>query len=233
MNEVSSRFEMLIGEQSLDKLKKSHVAIFGVGGVGGYVLESLARSFVGEITVVDSDYVAVSNINRQILATTDTVGRRKVEVAKDRVKSINENCVVHTVDMFFLPENSNEIDFSRFDYIFDAIDTVSAKIELAKIAQEKNIPIIACMGTGNKLHPELLEVSDIFKTSVCPLARAMRSLCKKNGIKKLKVVYSKEEPKKAVENESSSGKSIPASSAFVPSAAGLIISSVVVNDLIK
>ena len=233
MNEVSSRLEMLIGEQSLDKLKKSHVAIFGVGGVGGYVLESLVRSFVGEITVVDSDYVAVSNINRQILATTDTIGRRKVEVAKDRVKSINENCVVHTVDMFFLPENSHEIDFSRFDYIVDAIDTVSAKIELAKIAQEKNIPIIACMGTGNKLHPEFLEVSDIFKTSVCPLARAMRSLCKKNGIKKLKVVYSKEEPKKAVENESISGKSIPASSAFVPSAAGLIISSVVVNDLIK
>lgn len=233
MNEVSSRLEMLIGEQSLDKLKKSHVAIFGVGGVGGYVLESLVRSFVGEITVVDSDYVAVSNINRQILATTDTIGRRKVEVAKDRVKSINENCVVHTVDMFFLPENSHEIDFSRFDYIVDAIDTVSAKIELAKIAQEKNIPIIACMGTGNKLHPEFLEVSDIFKTSVCPLARAMRSLCKKNGIKKLKVVYSKEESKKAVENESISGKSIPASSAFVPSAAGLIISSVVVNDMIK
>lgn len=233
MNEVSSRLEMLIGEQSLDKLKKSHVAIFGVGGVGGYVLESLARSFVGEITVVDSDDVAVSNINRQILATTDTISRRKVEVAKDRVKSINENCIVHTVDMFFLPENSHEIDFSRFDYIVDAIDTVSAKIELAKIAQEKNIPIIASMGTGNKLHPELLEVSDIFKTSVCPLARAMRSLCKKNGIKKLKVVYSKEEPKKAVYSEINSGKSIPASSAFVPPAAGLIISSVVVNDLIK
>lgn len=233
MNEVSSRLEMLIGEQSLDKLKKSHVAIFGVGGVGGYVLESLARSFVGEITVVDSDDVAVSNINRQILATTDTIGRRKVEVAKDRVKSINENCIVHTVDMFFLPENSHEIDFSRFDYIVDAIDTVSAKIELAKIAQEKNIPIIASMGTGNKLHPELLEVSDIFKTSVCPLSRAMRSLCKKNGIKKLKVVYSKEEPKKAVESEINSGKGIPASSAFVPPAAGLIISSVVVNDLIK
>lgn len=233
MNEVSSRLEMLIGEHSLEKLKNAHVAIFGVGGVGGYVLEALARSFVGEITVVDNDDVSVSNINRQILATTDTIGKKKVDVAKDRVLSINPDCVVHTFDMFFLPENSQQIDFSNFDYIVDAIDTVSAKIELAKIAQEKNIPIIASMGTGNKLHPELLEVSDIFKTSVCPLARAMRSLCKKNGIKKLKVVYSKEEPKKAVENETNSGKSIPASSAFVPPAAGLIISSVVVNDLIK
>lgn len=233
MNEVSSRLEMLIGEHSLEKLKNSHIAVFGVGGVGGYVLEALARSFVGEITVVDSDDVSVSNINRQILATVNTVGKRKVDVAKERVQSINPECKVNVYDMFFLPENSQQIDFSCFDYIVDAIDTVSAKLELAKISQQNNIPIISSMGTGNKLHPEMLEISDIYKTSVCPLARAMRSLCKKNGIRKLKVVYSKEEPKKPDAPLNDNKKPVPSSSAFVPPAAGLIIASCVVNDLIK
>ena len=233
MNEVSSRLEMLIGDKSLDILKNSHVAVFGAGGVGGYTIEALARSFVGEITIVDNDNISLSNINRQILATSNSVGRKKVEVAKERVLSINPECVVHTSDLFFLPENADKIDFSQFDYIVDAIDTVSAKIELAKIAQKMNIPIVSSMGTGNKLHPEMLEVADLYKTSVCPLARAMRSLCKKNGIKKLKVVYSKEEPVKNNSPENSGVKVVPSSSAFVPPTAGMIIASVVVNDLIK
>ncbi len=232
MNEVSSRLEMLIGEPALEKLKKTHVAVFGAGGVGGYVIEALARSFVGELTIVDNDVVALSNINRQIFATQDTIGRSKVEVAKERVISINPECVVNTSELFLLPENSSEIDFSRFDYIVDAIDTVSAKIELARIAQERNIPIISSMGTGNKLQPQLLEIADISKTSVCPLARVMRNLCRKNGIKKLRVVYSKEEPVKTQEMNDDN-KRIPASSAFVPPTAGLIIASAVVNDLIK
>ncbi len=233
MNEMMSRTQLLIGEDALEKLKNSKVIVFGVGGVGGYVVESLTRSFVGAITVVDNDLVSESNINRQILATTDTVGKRKTQVAKERVLSINPNCCIKTIDMFFLPENSHEIDFSQYDYIVDAVDTVSAKIELARIAQQMNIPIISSMGTGNKLHPEMIEISDIYKTSVCPLARAMRSLCKKNGIKKLKVVYSKEEPVKTECKSSENGRVVPASSAFVPACAGIVIASVVVNDIIK
>lgn len=232
MVEMYSRTQMLIGEKALDKLKSSNIIVFGAGGVGGYVIEALARSFVGKITVVDNDTVSVSNINRQILAIHDTVGRLKVDVAKERILSINPNCQVEAVNTFFLPENSNQFDFSEYDYIVDAVDTVSAKLELAKIAQELSVPIISSMGTGNKLHPEMLEISDIYKTSVCPLARAMRNLCKKNRIKKLKVVYSKEEPNSVIK-EFENGKSVPASSAFVPATAGLIIASAVVNDLIS
>ena len=233
MNEMFSRTQMLIGEPALSKLNKSHVIVFGVGGVGGYVVEALVRSNIGEITVVDNDDVSISNINRQIIATIDTVGRKKVDVIKERILRINPQCKVNAFDTFFLPENSAEFDFTQYDYIVDAVDTVSAKLELAKIAQEKNIPIISSMGTGNKLHPEMLEISDIYKTSVCPLARAMRNLCKKNRIRKLKVVYSKEEPTRAEETVLEGNKAIPASCAFVPSAAGLIIASAVVNDLIK
>lgn len=233
MDEISSRTSMLIGDEALNKLKNSHVIVFGAGGVGGYVIEALARSFVGAITVVDNDTVSLSNLNRQILAVHDTVGKLKTDVAKERILSINSDCKVSTYDTFFLPENSSQFDFSQYDYIVDAVDTVSAKLELAKIAQEKNIPIISSMGTGNKLHPELLEISDIYKTSVCPLARAMRNLCKRDGIKKLKVVYSKEQPIKINEQFSDNGKAVPASSAFVPAAAGIIIASAVVNDLIK
>lgn len=233
MDEIYSRTQMLVGKDAVNKLMNSHVIVFGAGGVGGYVIEALARSFVGEITVVDNDTVSVSNINRQILATCSTVGRLKVDVAKERILSINPQCIVHTSDAFFLPENSDTFDFTQYDYIVDAIDTVSGKIELAKIAQQKKIPIIASMGTGNKLHPEMLEIADIYKTSVCPLARAMRNLCKKHGIKKLKVVYSKEEIKRAEDIVIENGRAIPASSAFVPAAAGLIIASAVVNDIIK
>lgn len=233
MDEISSRTNMLIGDEALLKLKNSHVIVFGAGGVGGYVIEALARSFVGAITVVDNDTVSLSNINRQILAIHDTVGRLKTDVAKERILSINKDCKVTTYNTFFLPENSNQFDFTQYDYIVDAVDTVSAKLELAKIAQEKSIPIISSMGTGNKLHPEMLEITDIYKTSVCPLARAMRNLCKRNGIKKLKVVYSKEQPIKASTEFVDNGKSVPSSSAFVPAAAGIIIASAVVNDLIK
>lgn len=233
MDEVYSRTQMLIGDSALQKLKGAHVIVFGVGGVGGYVIEALARSFVGAITVVDNDTVSASNINRQILALCDTVGRYKTDVAKERILSINPQCKVTAANTFFLPENSSQFDFSMYDYIVDAVDTVSAKIELAKIAQEKGIPIISSMGTGNKLHPEMLEISDVYKTSVCPLARAMRNRCKKNGIRKLKVVYSKEEPKMHCEQVIENKKSVPSSSAFVPAAAGIIIASAVVNDLIK
>ncbi len=232
MDEITSRTLMLIGESALEKLKNSHVIVFGCGGVGGNVIEALARSFVGKITVVDNDTVSLSNLNRQLLATHNTVGKSKVDVAKERILSINPQCEVTALNMFFLPENADSIDFTQYDYIVDAIDTVSAKLELAKIAQKLGIEIISSMGTGNKLHPEMLEISDVYKTSVCPLARAMRNLCKKNGIKKLKVVYSKEDPKsdmKVMENN----KAVPASSAFVPCAAGIIIASAVVNDLIK
>ena len=232
MVEMYSRTQMLIGDKALDKLKSARIIVFGAGGVGGYVIEALARSFVGAITVVDNDSVSVSNINRQILAVHNTVGRLKVDVAKERILSINPECKVEAINTFFLPENSNQFDFTKYDYIVDAVDTVSAKLELAKISQELNVPIISSMGTGNKLHPEMLEISDIYKTSVCPLARAMRNLCKKNRIKKLKVVYSKEEPKSVVK-ELEKGKAIPASSAFVPASAGLIIASAVVNDLIS
>ena len=232
MEEMYSRTRMLIGDKALEKLKCAHVIVFGCGGVGGHAIEALARSFVGTITVVDNDTVSISNLNRQLLATTDTIGMMKTQVAKNRIESINPKCKVIINNTFFLPENSSEFDFSQYDYIVDAIDTVSGKLELAKISQEKNIPLISSMGTGNKLHPEMLEISDIYKTSVCPLARAMRNLCKKNGIKKLKVVYSKEEPK-SFEKVMENSKPIPASSAFVPATAGVIIASVVVNDLIK
>ncbi|MBR2715864.1 MAG: tRNA threonylcarbamoyladenosine dehydratase [Ruminococcus sp.] len=232
MDEMYSRTKMLIGEKALDKLKNSKVIVFGVGGVGGYVVEALARSFIGSITVVDNDTVSVSNLNRQILAVQNTISKSKVQVAKERILSINPLCNVTALEMFFLPENSAEIDFSEYDYIVDAIDTVSAKLELCKIAQKLGIPIISSMGTGNKLRPDMLEITDIYKTSVCPLSRAMRQLCKKNGIKKLKVVYSKEEPKSA-EKVIENNKPIPSSCAFVPAGAGIIIASAVVNDLIS
>lgn len=233
MDDKYSRTQMLIGEKAIQKLMHSRVIVFGAGGVGGYVVEALARSFVGNITVVDSDVVAVSNINRQILATDNTVGRAKVDVAKERILSINPQCKVECIQRFFLPQDLSDIDFTQYDYIVDAIDTVSTKLELCKIAQENNIEIISSMGTGNKLHPEMLQVSDIYKTSVCPLSRAIRNLCKKNNIKKLRVVYSTEEPIKNSEQVFENDKPIVASSAFVPACAGLIIAAEVVRDLIK
>lgn len=233
-----SRTELLIGEEALEKLKHSRVAVFGVGGVGGYVVEALARSGVGALDLIDNDCVDISNINRQIIATMDTIGKPKVEAAKERVLKINPNMTVHTHQMFYLPETENEFDFTEYDYVVDAIDTVSGKIALVMQAKEAGTPIICAMGAGNKLDPTAFEVTDIYKTTVCPLAKVMRRELKKRGIKKLKVVYSKEQPispKKTDQEElmKSGKRQIPGSIAFVPSVVGLIIAGEVIKDLIK
>ena len=226
-----SRTSHLIGENAVEKLKKSRVAVFGIGGVGGYVVEALARSGVGSLDLVDNDVVNESNINRQIIALRSTIGRLKTDVALERVKDINPNVAVHTHNVFFLPENKTEFDFTQFDYVVDAIDTVSGKLALAEECVKAGTPIISCMGTGNKLDATAFEVADITKTSVCPLARVMRRELKKRGIEHLKVVYSKEEPK--TDGETENGKPVPASIAFVPSVAGLILAGEVIKDLIK
>ena len=234
MEERFERTAMLLGESAIERLKNAHVGVFGVGGVGGYVLEGLARCGVGKFTLIDNDTVSVSNINRQIIATDATVGRAKVEVAKERVLSINPSAVVGVRNMFFLPENAHEIDFSQFDFVVDAVDTVSAKIEIVLRCQAANVPVISSMGTGNKLDPTAFEVTDIYKTSVCPLARVMRNELKKRGVKKLKVVYSKEEPIKpenAGKETAPGRRSTPASVSFVPSVAGLIIAGEVIKHL--
>lgn len=236
--EQFSRTELLIGEEALKKLKHSRVAVFGVGGVGGYVVEALARSGVGALDLIDNDCVDISNINRQIIATMDTIGKPKVEVAKERVLKINPNMTVHTHQMFYLPETADKFDFTEYDYVVDAIDTVSGKIALVVQAKEADSPIICAMGAGNKLDPTAFEVTDIYKTTVCPLAKVMRRELKKRGIKKLKVVYSKEQPispKKTDQEEfiKSGKRQIPGSIAFVPSVAGLIIAGEVIKDLIK
>ena len=227
---------MLLGQVAVDKFKNAHVAVFGVGGVGGYALEGLARCGVGKFTLVDNDTVSKSNINRQIIATEETVGRVKVDVARERVLNINPDADVRALNMFFLPENAGEIDFSEFDFVVDAVDTVSAKIELVLRCQAASVPIISSMGTGNKLDPTALEVTDIYKTSVCPLARVMRTELKKRGVKKLKVVYSKEEPIKPDNTgiEAPAGRrSTPGSVSFVPSVAGLIIAGEVAKYLAR
>ena len=232
MDNIFSRTELIYGKPAIEKLKKSHVAVFGVGGVGGYVVEALARSGVGHFTLIDADKVSLTNINRQIIATQDSIGKDKVGVMKVRILSINPCAVVDTKNMFFLPENANEIDFEKFDYIVDAIDTVKAKIVLASIAEDKNIPIISSMGAGNKVNPMGFAVTDISKTEVDPLAKTMRLELRKRGIKHLKVVYSKEKPIKPIESISENGKrELPGSNAFVPAAAGLLIASEVVRDL--
>lgn len=229
-----SRTEMLLGKEAMNKIYKSKVAIFGVGGVGSFVVEALARTGISNFIIVDNDIISPSNINRQIIATVETIGFNKIDVIKKRILSINPNANVETNKMFFLPENSNSINFNNCDYIVDAVDTVSAKIQLALIAKEKNIKIISSLGTGNKIEPTQLEVDDIYNTSVCPLAKVMRKELKKHGIEKLKIVYSKEIPIKPKENiiDNTKKKSIPASIAFVPSVAGLIIASEVIKDII-
>lgn len=232
------RTEMLVGTEAIEKLKNSRVAVFGIGGVGGYALEALVRAGVGEIDIIDSDEVAVSNINRQILATTETVGQKKVDVAEARAKAINPEIKINKFPIFYLPDTAHLFDFSNYDYVIDAIDTVSGKMELVKRAKEANVPIICSMGTGNKLDPTAFEVEDIHKTSVCPLAKVMRGLCKKKGIKHLKVVYSKEIPQtphhtEAVEQKGNSGRISPASCSFVPPVAGFILAGEVIKDLIK
>lgn len=225
MNNQFSRTEMLIGEKGIEKLKKSKVAIFGIGGVGSYTLEALVRAGIGDFILVDKDVVDETNLNRQIIATTKTIGESKVELAKQRILEINPNANVQIYQQFFLPETEGILD-SSIDYIIDAVDTVIAKIELAVRANQMNIPIISSMGTGNKLDPTRFEVSDIYKTSVCPLAKVMRKELKNKGIKKLKVVYSKEEPIKL-------DSKVPGSISFVPSVAGLILAGEVIKDLIK
>ncbi len=227
MENQFSRTESLIGSIALEKLKKSHIAIFGIGGVGGYATEALARAGIENIDIIDNDVISVTNINRQIIALHSTIGKAKTEAMKDRLIDINPNIKVNIFNTFYLPENSYLFDFSKYDYIIDAVDTVTAKIELIMKANETNTPIISSMGTGNKLNPALFEVSDIYKTSICPLAKVMRYELKKRGIKKLKVVYSKEQPLKV------NGERTPSSISFVPPTAGLIIASEVIKDIIN
>lgn len=238
LNEFS-RLEMLLGEQALTKLVNSRVAVFGVGGVGGSVVEGLARCGVGTIDLIDNDTVSVTNINRQIVALHSTIGKYKVDVAKERILDINPNCSVNVFKLFYTRDIANEFDLSCYNYIVDAIDTVTSKLTLIEKAKELNIPIICSMGTGNKLNPAMFEVTDISKTSVCPLAKVMRQELKKRRIKGVKVVYSKEIPITVQETESAkiekvSGKNrVPASCSFVPPVAGFILASEVIKDLIK
>ncbi|MBQ5779390.1 MAG: tRNA threonylcarbamoyladenosine dehydratase [Paludibacteraceae bacterium] len=225
MNEQFSRTAQLIGEENVKNLFFKHVIVFGCGGVGGFVVEALARSGIGKISLVDNDNVNISNINRQIIALHSTAGKQKVDVLKNRILDINPNCQVFTFNTFFLPENSHSFDFSQYDYVVDAVDTVTAKIEIIKKSKDANVPIISSMGTGNKLNPLAFKVADISKTNVCPLARVMRNELKKRGISKVKCVYSEELP--VIQTQT------PASIAFVPSVAGLLIASEVIKDLMK
>lgn len=243
MCEQFTRTEILYGKDAMERLGKARIAVFGIGGVGGYTVEALVRSGVGAIDLIDNDDVCLSNLNRQIIATHKTVGMSKTDAAEERIIDINPNCRVTKHKKFFTPQNSGEFDFSLYDYIVDAIDTVSGKIELVIKANEANVPIISSMGAGNKTNPALFEVADIYKTSVCPLARVMRNELKKRRVKKLKVVYSKEQPIKPYETEFSENekqqntgikrRQTPGSTAFVPSVAGLIIAGEVINDLTK
>lgn len=245
-----SRTELLFGKEAMDKLQKSRVAVFGIGGVGGYVCEALVRSGVYHFDLIDDDQVCLTNLNRQIIATRKTVGRYKVDVMRERILEINPDADVSVHKCFFLPENADEFPFEEYDYVVDAVDTVTAKIELVMKAQEKGVPIISSMGAGNKLDPSAFKVADIYKTRVDPLARVMRREMKKRGVKKLKVVYSEEDPKRPIEDMAVSCRNncicppgaqhkcterrdIPGSTAFVPSVAGLIIAGEVIKDLIK
>jgi len=231
IKEEFSRTAAVIGEDGLEKLAKSRVAVFGIGGVGGYVCESLARSGVGAIDLFDMDTVSPTNINRQIIALHSTVGRYKTEVMRERILDINPECTVTEHRVFYMPENADEYDLSRYDFIVDAIDTVTAKIELAVRATSLSIPFVVCMGTGNKLDVSKLRIEDISKTTVCPLARVMRRELRLRGINHLPVLYSTEIPLTSGTDEN--GKKVPASTAFVPAAAGLMIGAYVVKELIK
>ena len=234
MADQYARTRMLFGDETMEKLSRSRVAVFGIGGVGSYAVEALARSGVGMLELVDNDVVSLTNLNRQIIATHVTLGRPKVEVAAERIAQINPYCRVLPRQEFYLPENEKCFDFTSYDYVVDAIDTVAGKISLALQAREAGTPIISAMGTGNKLDPTRLEVADIYATSVCPLARVMRRELRRRGVERLKVVYSREEPlspKSAEELPEASRRSVPGSTAFVPAAAGLIIAAEVVKDL--
>ena len=245
-----SRTQLLIGEEAIQKLAKSRVAVFGIGGVGGYVCEALVRSGVGAFDLVDDDKVCLTNLNRQIIATRKTVGKYEVEVMKERMLEINPDVDVRTYQCFFLPENADDFPFEEYDYIVDAVDTVTAKLEIIMRAKEKNVPVISSMGAGNKLDPGRFRIADIYDTSVCPLARVMRRELKKRNVKSLKVVYSDEQPIRPVEDMSISCRTncicppgaahkcterrdIPGSTAFVPAVAGLMIAGEIVKDLSK
>ena len=233
MKEEFSRTELLLGNEAMEKLKKSSVIVFGVGGVGGHVVEALIRSGIGHIAIVDHDTVDVSNINRQLVALHSTIGRSKVEILKERLLDINPELEVEAIEKFYLPENEKDFDLSKYDYVVDAVDNMSAKISLVIRSNELGVPVISAMGAGNKLDPTKLEVSDIYKTSVDPLAKILRHELKKRNIKHLKVVYSKEEPIKVESISEDNRRAIPGSTSFVPSAMGLIIASEVIKDLIK
>lgn len=245
-----SRTELLLGREAMERLSQSRVAVFGIGGVGGYVCEALVRSGVGAFDLIDDDKVCLTNLNRQIIATRKTVGRYKAEVMKERILEINPQADVRIHKCFFLPENADEFAFEEYDYVVDAVDTVTAKIELVLKSNEKKVPIISCMGAGNKLDGTRFQVADIYKTKVCPLAKVMRRELKKRGVKKLKVVYSEEQPIRPLddmavscrtncicppgaEHKCTERRDIPGSTAFVPSIAGLIIAGEVVKDLVK
>ena len=225
------RTALLLGKASVERLARKRVAVFGVGGVGGFVCEGLVRAGIGAIDIVDKDIVALSNLNRQLIALHSTVGKNKVDVLEERLKDINKNLIIKKYKCFFLPETSETFDFREYDYVVDAIDTVTGKIELILKAKEAGVPIISAMGAGNKLDPTAFLVSDIYKTSVCPLARVMRRELKKRGVDKLKVVYSKEEPIKPQFEEGE--EVVPGSVSFVPPALGLIIAGEIVKDLIR
>ena len=243
-----SRTQLLFGKEGMEKLYQARVAVFGIGGVGGYTVEALARSGIGTLDLIDDDRVCLTNLNRQIFATRDTVGQFKVDVAEQRVRSINPDAVVHTYKTFYAPQTAEQFDFTQYDYIVDAIDTVTGKLELVEQAEKAGVPIISCMGSGNKLDATAFEVADIYETSVCPLARVMRHELKKRGIRKLKVVYSKEPAMTPIDDMTISCRNhcicppgtarkctqrrqVPGSNAFVPAAAGLILAGEVVKDL--
>lgn len=234
MSSQFERTELLIGKEGIAKLTEARIVVFGIGGVGGYAVEALARSGVGFIDLFDSDVICLSNLNRQIIATHKTIGRYKVDVCKERILDINPQAVVNACRVFYSQENSNDIDLSVYDYVIDAIDTVSSKIELIIKAKEAKVPVISSMGAGNKMNPSAFLVDDIYKTSVCPLAKVMRKELKDRGVENLKVVYSKEPPiKPGRVNDTESGRPVPGSNAFVPPAAGLVIASEVIKDLIS
>ncbi|MBE6707979.1 MAG: tRNA threonylcarbamoyladenosine dehydratase [Ruminococcaceae bacterium] len=236
--EFYSRTAMLLGEDGVERLKNSTVAVFGLGGVGSYILEALVRAGVGHLILVDGDSVAESNLNRQLIATTDTVGMRKVDAAAARARSINPSIELELYDMFYTAENADSIDLTGTDYVCDAIDSVRSKMELVARCRDADIPLICCLGTGNKLDPTRLEISDIYKTDVCPLAREIRRLCRKEGVKSLKVLYSKEEPvipklPPVAEDSGIVRRTTPGSVSFVPSAAGLIIAGEVIRHICR
>ena len=230
MNQFS-RSQLLLGEDNMKKLSAAKVAVFGIGGVGGYTVEALARTGIVSFVLIDKDKVSITNINRQIIATRKTIGRYKTEVMRDRILDINPDAEVEIRNCFFLPENAHEFDFSQYSYVVDAVDTVTAKLEIIMQAKGSNVPVISSMGAGNKLDPTRLQIADIYKTSMCPLAKVMRHECRKRGIRELKVVYSTE-PAIKPSGDAGEGKQVPGSVAFVPSVAGLIMAGEVVKDLI-